>query len=374
MLNNNIPPERLDEKGNYILTEEEQKRIVDIWNSGVIALKPLAQEVFKEPIDGKSKQAIAMKKFLAKRNLKPVPSQDYTKKTDTEELPDEDKEFIRNHAVEFKPHQIAKLRWGEDIAVGDLRYRLCFKYYESLPPETWNPKYAVERKDYTPPKTDYQVVARLRDYKICSWNLDKLNTREKEYIKKIIKYTHTYRFIAEMSIITKVEERKTCEAQFLKWVYDKEDLSEEDLDLYINLCLSMLDTRRMREELNALIIIRDEQLEESRNSESGRATVNQPLVESINDLRKEISAKEAKQENTIKKLTGDREQRLKDRGTANVSLSTLVELWKENDKRSKVIALAEARQNKLQQELSELQSMDALKFELWGANPSELLR
>lgn len=231
---------------------------------------------------------------------------------------------------------IAKRLWGDDIALGDLRMKLCKEYFESLPPELLNPKYVMETKDYTPAKTFTQLLARLRKYDVDGWSdkeEDKLNNRDKECLRKTIQYCHIYRFILEMNSLVKSEERKLCEAQFLKLVIDKPDMNPEDLDLYINLVLSVLDTRRMREEFSKLIEIRDDELEQSQAN--GKASVNLALMQGINELRKEISSREAKQENTINKLTGERKERLKNGAGTNFNISNIIEIFREKDKRDK---------------------------------------
>lgn len=361
-----LPPERLKD-GKYVLDQQEEQAIISGWNSGMLDLKKLIEHVWPgQGFDGRSYQGRELKRFLATRNHAPRTSGEYVKKSEDPlfQLKEHEKEFIKNHASEMNWNPIAKRLWGDDIAIGDLRMKLCKEHFESLPPELLNPKYVMETKDYTPPKNILQVVARLRDYRIVNWDIEKLNSREKEQIKCLIKYAHTYRFVSEMNTLVKKDERQFCESNFIKWTFDKTGLDEEYVDMYINLCLSMLDTRRMRDELTKLIEIRDDELESS--IASGKATVNMALIEGINTLRSEISSREEKQEKTINKLTGDRAKKMENSNTSNASLASLVELWKEKDKRDKIIKLAEERKKKLHDEMDRLGSLDALKFEAFG--------
>ncbi len=372
---NPIQPEKLDDRGRYVLDEEEKEKILQYWNEGIINLKDLVSKVWPDipGLDGRGLQSISMKNFLATRNLAPRPAQVYEKKMETHSLSEEDKEFIKNHAGEFKPMKIAQLRWGDEISVGDLRYRLCQEYYDSLDPSLWSAKYSVATRDYTPPKTTSHVLARLRQYRICDWDEKGLNTKEKENIKSIIKYTHTFRFIIEMNSLSRVQERQMCEAAFLRWTYDKSSstLTEEHLDMFINLSLSMLDSKRMRQELERLVEIRDEQLDSS--NADGKPTINLALVQAINELRKEISSREAKQEATIKKLMGDREAQLINAGSTNFNILNLVEIFRQKDKRDKIVKLAEEQNKQLGLEIDKLGSLDAIKFEAFGFNKNELI-
>jgi hypothetical protein len=174
-----------------------------------------------------------------------------------------------------------------------------------------------------------------------------------------------------MNAILKKEERQLCESSFMKWTIDKPDLHPEDLDLYINLVLSMLDTRRMRQELGVMIEIKDDELETSRAS--GKANVSGNIIDALNELRKEISQREVKQEQTINRLTGERKERLKNGAGTNYNITNIIEIFREKDKRDKILKLAEERKKKLGEEVDKLSSMDAIKFEAFGFNKSEII-
>lgn len=366
-----LPPEKLKD-GKYVLDQTEQDKILEGWNAGILDLKKLTDYVWPG-LDGKSFQGKAMKVFLAGRNFAPIPSSVYQKKTEdpANKLAESEYEYIKNHASELKPMQIAKKLWGDDILPGDLRFRLCDEYYKSLPPELLNAKFVMETKDYVPPKTEQHVIARLRDYRICDWELDKLSDKEKLSIRYIIKYTHTFRFISEMNSLSKKDERQFVEAGFLKNIYNKNDLEPEYIDMYISLALSFLETQKMRKELTDLIEIKDDELEQSRAA--GKANVSGNIIEAINELRKEISAREAKQESTIKKLLGDREAQLRNRGSNKITVDTLFEAWANKTRREQILKVAEIRKKKLEDELGDIKTMDALKFEIWGMEEAELL-
>lgn len=371
-----LPPERLKD-GKYVLDENEKELILKGWNEGILNLKKLVRYVWPdilvngEQLKGTSYQAKAMKVFLAGRNLAPKTA-GYEKKSEDPlfQLKEHEKEFIKNHASELKPMEIAKKLWG-DLPLGDLRVKLCLEFYKELPPELLNAKFIMETKDYVPPKTDQHVIARLRDYRICDWEIDKLSDKEKLMIRYIIKYTHTYRFISEMNSLLKREERQFVEAGFLKNVYNKNELESEYIDMYISLSLSFLETQKMRKELGDLLEIKDDELEASRAN--GKANVSGNIIDAINELRKEISAREAKQEQTIKKLLGDRESQLKNRGENKITVDTLFEAWSNKKRREQILKVAEIRKKNLEDELGDIKSMDALKFEIWGMEEAELL-
>lgn len=366
---NNIPPEKLDDAGNYILSDEEKKEILDNWNAGILSLPKLIRAVWKnDKLDGRSFQGRALKRFLASRDKAPIPSHVYIKKTEVQQLSEEDKAFIREHAKEFKARKISQLRWGENVGLGDVRVRLCKEYYESLPPEMRSEDYNQTTKDYTPPKTPTQVLARLKNYRICDWEDGKMSVFQKECVKKLIEFSNIPRFESDMSTITNQKERDLVEAEFFRHVYDKPDLTSEDLSTYISACFCTLDIKRLRAEEVKIA----QQIEESVDDD-GKPKFNQAFVDYASSIRSEISNKTSKLEATFKSLNGDRSNRLKNKGNNTITLASFVELLKEKDKRDKVMALIKRDEEKLKEEMAELASMEALKFEMWGANPRELL-
>jgi len=54
----------------------------------------------------------------------------------------------------------------------------------------------------------------------------------------LINYLHTYRFIRQMNSFDKAEDRNSCEDAFVRYTYDKPDLTQEEIDQYIELANS----------------------------------------------------------------------------------------------------------------------------------------
>lgn len=366
---NEIPSERLDKDNKYILDETEKERILHLWNvDKILNLKDLILGVWNNSeLDGRSKQGMALRSFLATRNFSATPAQLYIKKTETEQLLEEDKEFIKNHAIEFNPLQISKMRWPDMIGIGDLRYRLCREYYESLPPEFWSPKYQPLNKEYFPPKSPIQALARLRDYKICDWDEDTMSVFQKTCIKKLIEFANIHRFSADMSCIKNQKERDLVECEFLRHIYDKPDLSSEDISIYLNTVFMLLDVKRLREDEE-----RSREMIENSVDDEGKYRFNQPMVDYLGKIKDQIGDRLAKIEKSFNLLNGERAKRLANKGTETASLAEFVSVLKDKVKRDKVLKLLKKEEEKLHAEMAELQSMEALKFEMWGANPDEL--
>ena len=94
------------------LTEEQQLRILEEWNSrpnNPPSLLELIQVAFPdEKVDGRSKEGKAVKQFLATRKIDARRSHEYKAK-DKIELNEEQQEFVVNNAATMSANEMARV-------------------------------------------------------------------------------------------------------------------------------------------------------------------------------------------------------------------------------------------------------------------------
>lgn len=350
----------------YILSEVEKKKILDTWNSGKINLKSIIEAVFGEGFDGRTKQGMAAKRFLATRNLKANPAQTYLKKTDALDLSPEQRTFIENNCGSMKPLEMTRVLFKNDkLEMLSVEGRVVKSYYESLDPLIRLVKNEdTEEKEYRPPKTEEQAVARVNKYVMDGLDSKGMTSKQKDDIKRFIRVLHTHRVQYELNNLSKTKERELFESSFVRFIWDKPDLTEEEIDSYLNLCSDILNNQRMQKELADLIQSRDNTLEEE-----GKLPM--PIVEAIDTVRKEIDQCFKRQAAASEKLNGKRSKRMELRLQENASILNLVEAFKDSYKREALIKLAEKRKDDLTRETDRLSTMDSLKFEIFGIGKRE---
>ena len=350
------------------LTAGEKQKILDCWNGGSTKLKDIIEAAFGPGVDFRSKKGKLVQQFIASRTLNknnaPAANGGVNKGNLTE-LTESQKDSIRSLAATAKPLEITRAIFNSpDLTNFSSEFRLVKAFYEILPPDM---KLVQDEKmaEYCPPRTDRQIYARINQFCGEPIDLDKITARQEEQAKKLKKFIQTHRFIFEINNYSKAVERMLFESSFVRFTWDKPDLTEEEIDLYINYCADMVSSYRMQKELDEMIVIRDDIMQ-------GDNKFPQALLEAIGTLRGDINANAKRRETLLKDLNGKRSDRLDRLNNTNASILNLVESFRDAAKRKLFLEVVEARKEAVKKEGERLESVDSLHFELFGGSQDEL--
>lgn len=97
------------------------------------------------------------------------------------------------------------------------------------------------------------------------------------------------------------------------------------------------------------------------------------LVEAINTAQNEYHQSVNRQQKLLESLKEKRSDRLKNQLKENASILNLVELWKDEESRVKMIKLAELRKKAVKDEVEKLSNMDEIKARIMGISEDEIL-
>jgi aminopeptidase N len=97
------------------------------------------------------------------------------------------------------------------------------------------------------------------------------------------------------------------------------------------------------------------------------------IIEASNTARTEYNQCVQRQQKLLNDLKVKRSDRLSKQIKENASILNLVQLWKEEDSRKKLIKLGEIRKKALSDEISNLSSMDEVKARILGLSDDEVL-
>ena len=97
------------------------------------------------------------------------------------------------------------------------------------------------------------------------------------------------------------------------------------------------------------------------------------LVEAINTAQTEYNQTINRQQKLLGDLKQKRSDKMKNQLAGNASILNLVEMWKGEETRQKMIKLAETRKKIIQEEVGRLSSMDELKGKIMGLSEEEAL-
>lgn len=357
------------------LSESQQQLILNSWNDNKDkppSLADLTKLAFPDArsLDGRSKEGRAVKAFLASRELKAQTSSTYSKK-DRVDLSDEQKEFIKNNyslmtfveaaKVIFKDNSITNLSI-EAISVKE--YIDTLDSSRTFEPE---PREVPASDLYKPPKTFDKMLYRVLKYVKDAINKDKIRPQDKKNVESLIHYLSTYRFLHQMNSYQTEIDQDLFESTFIRYTHDKCDLTEEEVDQYIILSSEVVisaDIQRRKEDLNIL-------LRQSMDENDGRASM--ALVEIIGKVETEYNQCVKRQQALLNDLKEKRSDRLKKKQDDSASILNLVEMWKGEESRKKMLKLAEMRKESVKEEVDNLSSMEEIKCRILGISEEEIL-
>lgn len=357
------PTESNDE---VFLTNPEKKIALDAWNSGETSLKKIIQAV-DPAIDARHKKGIAIKKYLLSLDIKPHASQNYQRKTDAFNLSEDHREFIRAHSGQMTALQIARELFNDSNLTNlSVEARAVALFYNDLDPSLRMAATSQSLKSYNPPHTHTNAMARINKYVYEGIDPNSITEKEKAWFTALIKYMHVHRYLFIMNQFNSEDDRELMESSFIRFTYNKPDLTEEEIDLYINLCIDIVNHGRSERDLEMLLETRDQMF-----NETGKVPVS--IVQAISDARNGMDANLKRQKATHENLQGKRATKIATKLKENASVIQLVELVKQEKKRIQFAQLAITRKKKLAQEVDRLDSLDDLRFQLWGIGKEEIL-
>ena len=357
---------------DIILTKDQKATLIEEWNSrpkNPPSLLELINLVFPDrKVDGRSKEGKAVKAFLAEQSIKARAAQEYQHKEIR--LSDEQKEFIDNNYKMMTFVEIARVIFAnEKITNLNKEAKVVESYIKEIDPShDSSEEINVTHDEYKPPSTFSLALTKINKYIFDKWDKDKLIAKEKKNVEALLGYMNTYRFIHQINSYSDPATRELFESSFVRYTCDKNDLTQEEVDQYIVLSSEVVIASNIQHRVEHLQNL----LDDAANDTDGRR-IAMSLVEAINTAQNEYHQSVNRQQKLLESLKEKRSDRLKNQLKENASILNLVEMWKSEESRAKMIKLAEMRKEAVAEEVEKLSTMDELKARIMGISESEVL-
>ena len=143
-----------------------------------------------------------------------------------------------------------------------------------------------------------------------------LTHEEEDCINALLRSLSAPRLIQVISNYTNMKDRELFEAEFIRATWDKPDLTSDEINLYINVCVDYINLKNITyhiEKLNTMF-----------NEVEDQQDMTVRLAEVLKSKTDEYDKCEKRMESLIKKLNGDRAERLKNRRQDNATIISLV--------------------------------------------------
>ena len=355
------------------LTKQQEEKILEEWNGrpdDPPSLIKLIHLVFGKEFDGRSKEGKAVKDFLATRQIKARAAHEYKPK---EEIPltEEQKEFIKNNVSMMTAVEIGRVIF-KDESLSNLHQetRTVNEYIKSLGSavSTFEPAENVPTGEYRPPKTYAAMINKIVKFVPNSINKDRISPRQKRDAEAAMGFLQTYRFLHTINNLNGQVDQDLFESSFVRYTYDKFDLTQEEIDQYIVLASEVVISSNIQRRIEHL-----QQLLDQTAGDTEGTRISMGLVEAISSRQTEYNQSVNRQTKLLNDLKMKRSDRLKRLGDSSASILNLVEVWKEEVGRKEIIELAEKRKEILKEEMDKLSSMDDVKAKIIGIDPNEVL-
>ena len=348
---------------------DKQKEFIDKNKDSTPDLIELTRAVFMdEALDGRTKEGRAVREYLAQIGAEYNTTKH--ERAEAVELTDDHKEFIKNNCfLGISSVRLAQLAFkDESIKSLSVHQRVVNDYIKTLDSEeddnkTLAKSYGV--KKYTPPEKDEAVLQKINDASHVDIEFEKMTHEERECVKSLKRFLKSPRLKMIMGNYSSPDDRELFEYEFIRSTWDKYDLTSDEINLYINVCVDYIQLKNISHQIEKLNIMFDE-IENQQELTVRYAEV----LKTKND---EYDKCEKRMESLIKKLNGDRAQRIRNKHDEHASILSLVRSFQLEDERMRMVEIADMQKTIINEEADKLESMDAWKSRILGSRKTDII-
>ena len=346
---------------------KDQKDIVRENAKKITDLTELTRLVFPdaENIDGRSKQGRAVRKFLAENEIEYETRHLGAK--DPIVLNQEQKDFIDCSISDgMTCSQIAAILFPEArITKVGQEYVAIHAYVESNEHLTTPASEDAAFRQYSPPKATSKIIKKINDSAQTKIDENKLSMAERKGIESLGGFLASPRFIQVINNYDSQQDRDLFEAEFVRATWDKPDLTSDEINLYINVCMDYIHLKNIQGAINKLNRMFDEAEDQQ------DLTVR--LAELLKTKSEEYNQCEKRMESLIQKLQGDRSKRISSKQQQNANILALVQLFQEEEERKVMIKIAQLHKEAALEEAGRLESMPDWKARVLGISKEDII-
>tara|TARA_R110000824_G_scaffold126876_2_gene286602 strand:- start:1529 stop:2575 length:1047 start_codon:yes stop_codon:yes gene_type:complete len=343
----------------------EQKDFIRANHAEMPDLIELTKATFTDDtIDGRSKEGRAVRAFCVSEKLDFQTTKH--KKVKNVNLTEEQQESSEEYARDgMNPYQIASILFPDDSISPLSKETLVVADYLDKHGPHGDHGEKGENFQYVPPRTSTVIVNKVNDVAGASWQPNKLSIAQRDCVDSLRRYLSSPRFVQTISAYLEVSDRTLFEAEFIRAIHDKSDLTTDEVNLYINVCIDYINLKHVQKAMNKL----DKMFDEAESQQE--MTVR--LAELLKTKSDEYNQCEKRMESLIQKLQGDRAKRINARQDQYANILSLVQVFQDEDERKRMVLIAEMHKEAVKREADKLESMPEWKARILGIGPSEVI-
>ena len=170
--------------------------------------------------------------------------------------------------------------------------------------------------------------------------------------------------VKKINTYTDELDRNLFEAEFVRAVWNKPDLTNDEINLYINVCVDYINLKNISSHI--------EKLNRMFNEAEEQQDMTVRLAELLKTKSEEYNQCEKRMESLIQKLNGDRAKRIASKKEENTSILSIVNLFQEERERGIMLQMAEMQKKIIVEEAGRLESMPEWKARVLGVDKDDV--
>lgn len=352
-------------KDSIPLTPEHEKFIQENKNK-LCDLGEMTRAVFMDDsLDGRTQQGRAVREYLIKIGQK----FDTTKAAPAKEiiLSAQDFEFIAEYASNgTNSYQIAKLIFPDSkVTPLSKETTVVAEYIRQNVPLGISDEDSARGLEYNPPSSILSAIKKINKCTGSTIDEKKMTRQEGFCAEKIIHTLASPRFTSQINSYTDMGDRKLFEAEFVRASWDKPDLTSDEINMYINVCMDYINLKQIEKQKL--------KLNDMFNSAEEETDLTMRLTEILKTKSEEYNQCINRIDRAITKLQGDRSKRLDRRNQNTASMLSLVKLFQEEEEREIMIKMAEMQKTLIKEEAGVIEEMPDWKARILGISKSDVI-
>ena len=238
---------------NLQLTDQQKRQIQEEFSKNP-DLRHITQTVFEDDsLDGRSKEGRAVRAFLINNNLEFNTTA--PQRAEELQLGADHREFLMSDNIERGMNALEATRLAfrdREIQPLSQQHRMVMEFLRSYRPEIVDDNDMITSDKWSPPKSLSRAIKKVNDWAGQTFDEISIQTKQKKMCEKLLFYLKSPRFVHFINQYSTIADRDLFESEFVRTVWDKPDLTNDELNLYITVCTNYVRQKHIQQRIDRL--------------------------------------------------------------------------------------------------------------------------
>lgn len=355
------------------LTEEQKafilKKIEEGLNDYVVIANLLHN---RDDLKGRDKECKAVRDFMVESGTISKKEKPKAKPSETILSPSNIEFIDQNIKSGLTPKQVTELLFNAEFATLKNvniyitpQYRAVHEYIKKNHPDYLVDAESATNEKYSAPRSIGSVLKKVNRWCGQNFEEERLSTVNRKCLDKLILYLNSPRFIQNYDSYKSASDKDLFESEFVRCTWDKPDLTIDEINMYINVCMDYVNLKQ--------IDFKKNKVNEMFHDTQDKNDVTIRLTEILKTISEEYNQCAQRIDKALQKLNGERAKRIEGHQQKNASIINLVELFQDENERKMMIKIAEMQKKAVKEETDRLENMSSWKARVLGISKEDAL-